>query len=276
MSKIPLKIILPWKNCPDYFVERLGSLINFLTCKYEINLIESKNYLGLSNNACIIFEHASGCFKAIDLSDKSDLDTMECHELIKQDKCDFVLKCQYDSSKKISKLRPFFYFEKHSAKSFSNSLEKLRSIEKKYNKIYWRGTFYKHRKKIIEPLKDLLNDNFDKCIDFRSYYKELASYHLALSLPGGGNSCHREFECFGIGTVVVAPKFKNNYYVPLEPNKHYICIEKCKNVSDAIRSRFLSIQESEINYIRENALNYYDTYIRFEKSISWIANLLEL
>lgn len=278
-NKPYLKVIITdLKESKIYFQPRLDYAIDVLKKTYQITVEHSKHYLGLKLSQCIIFEHENKFFKVIDLSDPDNSKHAGFFNIVKDNRCQFVLKSQYNPKLNIPKLRPFFYFEKSDPKFFCENLNFLRSIKKVNNKLYWRGVLHDNRKKIILPIKNILNDNFSKSLHFKAYYEELATYSVALSLPGGGNSCHREFECFGIGTVVLSPKFKNIYHIPLIPNYHYICVDGDgeKEIIKNIRKRFSRLTSDEIEFVKKNAMEYYDNNIRYKKSVDWIVFCLEL
>jgi hypothetical protein len=262
-----------------YIIDRVHFLIDKLKNKYIINLQNSPDYLGEKLKQCTIFEHEDGIFKVIDWSDRDNPKKMESKNIIQNNNCQYVLKCQYNPEWRCSKLRPYFYFEKTNPQYFHVLSKKLRLIKKNKNKIYWKGNLHLGRKKTLDSICDLLNfDYLSNVIDSNEFYKELSHYKLAISLPGLGNSCHREFECFALGTVVVAPKFKNIYYAPLVPDFHYVAIyeKELKHMAKAIRDRVCTISDEEIEFIKNNSINYYESYIGFEKSIEWMEYLLEL
>jgi hypothetical protein len=253
-----------------YMTDRLNSLINLISNQYKVFREDSTHYQSIKFDQCAVIEHDDGMFKVIDWSDRDHPQKMECADIIQHPHCQYVLKCQYNPKWRVPKLRPFFYFEKTKPKEFSNSLNSLRFMPKTNSKLYWRGNLHLGRVKILSEITDLLNDDYDKKIGLTSYYEELAKHKVALSLPGLGKSCHREFECFGIGTVVVSPKFQNTYHIPLIPDYHYVCVRT------SIRDRLSCVTENELLSIRSNAMKFYDDYIRFENSVKWMEHLLEL
>lgn len=274
-----LKVIMTdLRESALYFQKRIDFLLSTLREKYFIKEQHGNEYEGVHLTQCVIFEHENKRFKLIDLSDPDNGDYASFFEIIKKENCQFVLKSQYNPTLNIPKLRPFFYFEKSDPEVFSGRLSSLRSIKKNNNELYWRGSLHESRKNIIFSIKNLLNTSFEKSIHSKLYFEELASHKVALSLPGGGNSCHREFECFGIGTVVLSPKFKNIYHIPLIPNYHYLCVDgdEEKDIIKNIKYRFENLKDDEINFIRSNAIEYYDNYIEYKKNAFWTRHCLEL
>jgi hypothetical protein len=264
-----------------YIIDRVCLLIDKLKDKYLINLYKKTNYLGENVKHCTIFEHEDGVFKIIDWSDRDNPEKMESRNLVKNFKCQYVLKCQYNPQWRCPKLRPYFYFEKTKPKEFYALSQKLikKNKNKNKNKLYWKGNVHLGRKNLLDSIADFLNfDYLENQVDANKFYEELSNYKLALSLPGLGNSCHREFECFALGTVVVAPLFKNIYHIPLIADFHYVAIyEKDPNhLAKAIKDRVSKICDDEIEFIKNNALTYYKNNISFEESVVWMEHLLEL
>lgn len=278
-SRPRLRVIqMPLEDRRTYITERVDSLIQTLQSKYRVEIFQNTHYLGVKFDQCMVFEHPDGMFKVIDWSDRDRPDKMESADIIKHPNCQFVLKCQYNPLWRTPKLRPFFYFEKTKPRNFSESIDHFRSLQKTNNKLYWRGNMHVGRETVIKRVGDLLNEGFDQNIAVDEFYKELASHKIALSLPGLGKSCHREFECFAVGTVVISPKFQNIYHVPLIPNYHYLSVDwgTPDEIAASIRNRISTLEDSEIARIRANAIKYYDDNIRFESSIRWLEHLLEL
>jgi hypothetical protein len=274
-----LKIFqMPREDSRTYITERVEHLLPALEEIYKVKVGQTTHYLGVKFDQCMVFEHSDGMFKVIDWSDSDQPDKMESTDIIHHPKCQFVLKCQYNPAWHVPKLRPFFYFEKTKPRQFSSSLHRLRKIPKVGDKLFWRGNMHVGREPTLRSISDLLNTGYDEIIDGGGFYEELASHRVAISLPGLGKSCHREFECFGIGTVVLSPVFQNTYYAPLIPNHHYLAVDPCdpKDLPEMIRIRLDRTSQEEIENVRMNAMEYYDTYIRFESSINWLFHLLEL
>ena len=258
-----------------YISERIESLLDEISDRYRVKFTRSSFYKGNYARQCVVFEHEDGTFKVIDSNDSNRLVNGKIIPFLENPKCQFVLKCQYNKTCRINKVRPFFYFEKTNSRNFSKSISSLRDIEKKSNKIYWKGNLYLGRYDILTKIKDLLNEDWQERVTASNFYQELSSHKLAVSLPGWGKSCHREFECFAVGTAVIAPVFQNTYHMPLIPNYHYLAIESGP-IDEKIRERVEKTTSDEIAEVRKNAMKYYDDFIRFEPSVKMIEHLLEL
>ena len=279
-SKPSLRIIcLPQEHARSCVAQRMDGILHMWASHYHIEWIETKTYNDIKFDQCYVVEHEDGKFKVIDWSDRDNPTKMESGDIIHHHLCQYVLKCQYNPTYRVPKLRPFFYFEKTDPKGFSNICENLRDLPKTHEStISWFGNFRLGRNEILHSLKDLLNYDYQETYPLTEYYQKTAQATLVLSLPGQGKTCHREFECFGLGTPVIAPKFKNIHHVPLIENVHYICVDcrKGQHMSDAIRDRINRVTDDELEFIRYNAMLYYDTYIRYENSLYWWSHLLEL
>lgn len=263
-----------------YISERIESLLDKISDRYRVKFIKSSFYKGNYARQCAIFEHEDGTFKVVDWNDSSRLEKAKITPFLEDPKCQFVLKCQYNKRCRVNKVRPFFYFEKTNSRNFSLSLPSLRDSEKTSNKIYWKGNLHVGnlhlgRYDILTKIKDLLNEDWQERATASDFYQELSSHELAVSLPGMGKSCHREFECFAVGTAVIAPVFQNTYHMPLVPNYHYLAIESGP-IDEKIRERVEKTTFDEIAEVRKNAMKYYDDFIRFEPSVKMIEHLLEL
>lgn len=254
-----------------YMIDRLTHLASNLVKRYKVSISDMTHYNGIKFDQCAVIEHEDKMFKVIDWSDRDNPSKMECADIIKDDLCQYVLKCQYNPEWKVPKLRPFFYFEKTNPLQFSNKLDRLRNVRKNDKNIYWKGNNHMGRDKVLKSLSRMLNHDYDSKVELNKHHEEIACHKLALSLPGLGNSCHREYECFGIGTVVISPKFKNLNWMPLIPDHHYICVDNWLHLEAK-----LNMLSDRIDLIRSNAMEYYDTYIRFENSVKWLEHLLEL
>jgi hypothetical protein len=271
-KKPALKLyIMKREDSRTYMTDRLGLLVKTISDRYRVTCRDITHYQGIKFDQCAVIEHDDGMYKVIDWSDRDHPEKMECADIILHPKCQYVLKCQYNPRWRVPKLKPFFYFEKTKPREFSDNLDKLRAIPKMKNQVYWRGNNHLGRQCVIDTLRDMLSTEHSK-ISLDRYYEEMAEHFIALSLPGLGKSCHREFECFAIGTVVISPRFQNTYYSPVIPDHHYLCVD---DVND-IRRKIESTSASELERIRQNAMSYYDTYIRFDASVQWMQHLLEL
>jgi hypothetical protein len=156
----------------------------------------------------------------------------------------------------------------------------LRTCKKFREKVYWRGNPHAHREGTLHELSSILNHDYMEKRNKNVYYREMAQSKIALSLPGLGPSCHREFEAFAVRTPVIMPEFKNMYYENIIPNYHYISSEQqpSESMSEAILRRYYEVKDNQdlLDYVAHNAMQYYDKYCRFDVSVQWMLKMLEL
>ena len=253
--------------------DRIEELIARLKYRYIISVTE--NRWKYSN----MFEHTDGSYKIIDWGDRDNPRKLDIREAMEDPKCQVILKCQLRPNSP-DKLRPFFFYAK-SGRRFAESLPNLRQRPKKSKKLYWRGNPHMDRAKILNEIgSTYLNHDYMETRNKNVYFREIANSKIMLSLRGWGMACHREFEGFGIGTPVLMPKYDNIYLVNIIPDYHYILIEQQHGemYSEAIKRRYNEVINDEdfLYYIRRNAMDYYDSYCAFHKSVDWMELLLEL
>ena len=252
--------------------DRIDAIIGLLKDKYIITVKENQW------KDSHMFEHEDGTYKCVDWGDRDNPIKIDTKAALDDDKCKFVLKCQLrpDSHEK---LRPFFFFAK-SGNKLDDQLPQLRAMSKSREKLYWRGSFHLEREATLNETSQCLNADYQQTRDQNVYYRQMAQSKLALSLPGLGPACHREFEAFAVGTPVIMPYFKNIYYEGISPNYEYICIDQRTNetLGESVVRRYHEVKEDKklLSFIAKNAMEYYDEYCSVESSSRWMVKLLEL
>jgi len=254
--------------------DRIDGLINLIKNDYVISIREN------DFKDSHMFEHTDGSYKVIDWGDRDNVIKIDSRSCLTDNKCQFVLKCQLRPESP-EKLRPFFYCDKGSAK-FLQIFQELRSNPKNgfKSKMYWRGNAHLEREIVLTKLgSQYLNSDYMEKQHKDMFYQEMSHAKLALSLPGLGKACHREFEAFAVGTPVIMPRFDNLFYVNIIPNFHYVSVDvEGRDIAEAIKERYHEVINNTdfLAYIRQNAIEYYDNYIRLDKNVLWIKKLLEL
>jgi hypothetical protein len=139
----------------------------------------------------------------------------------------------------------------------------------------------------IVPIKDRTNDKLcfvgkhwcirrkvlkylgDSCVKPpRMQYGKFLEYNenlkISLCLPGNGNLCHREIECFGVGTPVLCPTLVNQLEDPLIPDFHYINVDvsietRRARIAKEILKRYEQVKNDLdlLQYISDNAYAWY-------------------
>ncbi|MFK7830144.1 MAG: hypothetical protein AB8B57_10230 [Congregibacter sp.] len=97
-------------------------------------------------------------------------------------------------------------------------------------KAYFRGVKNRAR----ECLETLQSDNdfavnmgtftANNKLSETDYFAELLGYRVALSVPGAGDMCHRDIECFAMGIPVLRPRFSCELMYPI-PDDCYIPVD---------------------------------------------------
>ena len=97
-------------------------------------------------------------------------------------------------------------------------------------KLYFRGVQSGARKCLehfpSDPDLNIIWGTFAKNnkIQQSEYYKELLKHRVSLSIPGAGDMCHRDIECFGMGVPMVRPRFTSKLVAPI-PDNAYIPVD---------------------------------------------------
>lgn len=263
-----LKIHYPTKRPKPYIWDRIDQLISLISHRFKIVKVQS------DLSASFLFETPDGRFTAIDFGDRDNPIKYDTKEIVKDTRCRFILKCHIRPDNDNPKIRPFFYWDK-CGKDFKTDF--YRSLKKTKETMYFRGNLHFGRDKVLSKLEDVLNPNYKKRVNQNRFFKELSQHRIALSLRGMAKSNHREFEAFAVGTPVIMEEFTNLFHVPLIPNHHYISVvPDDRELAECIRDRLSQVDDDLLEFIRQNAMEYYDANIKFEKSVQWMLKLLEL
>jgi len=185
-----------------------------------------------------------------------------------------ILQCQYRgeyySNHPSLSIYPFTYLEQDPIKFRSTKI----TNKKHSDGLVFRGSIVKgdgrkKREPVLQTLEDILIPEWRTRLPEEEYYAELAGATIALSIPGNGNVCHRELECFGLGTPVLMPKSLNSFYNPLIPDYHYISADvnwdtdTVSSIGDKLKQRYLDVFEKKdyLRFISDNALRWYETNV---------------
>ena len=249
---------LDWvKQIGERFAQHLLRQSKFVRYKYQEKPINTE-FGELYRFILITIEEKK---YAIDFND-TDISQLDNSNVTK------ILKCQYNPSKTYQKSIPYTYFPKD-LNLLQNMLKELR-MTKRVLPFYFRGKLRDKREETIEILRHQFNFSEGK-IGIQEYYRECATAKICLSLPGHGNFCHREIECFGMGVPVLMPKLINRSYNELIPDKHYICVEYD---ASKIIERCSNITTEELQNISANAMAWYEDNVKncVQLAFSLLAN----
>lgn len=230
----------------------------------------------LQRSEMLIHDEKSDILRVVSLADHSD---MVANLLIKRNNPnDIAVISQHTNLNDIPKCKVkkgiYFPLESH---DYSFIYQKRKSFSEQIDKFYFVGNPINHvdRVSTINELKDskYFYGGFEK-ISVPDYYEDIIKYKVGLSIKGIGDLCHRDFEYFGMGVPLMRKEFKNELNPPLIPNVHYIAVDE--NISYV--ERFLEVKDDEkfLNFISNNAKNYFDSYIAHPKRINHIIRLLDI
>ena len=211
-------------------------------------------------------------------------------DVMRLDKCIGVLHCQYRKDKESlnePKLFPYTYIEKDPLE-FQTLIEDVHKIDV-LDKLYFRGDIVAHdgrrqRRAVLPLLADVLNPDYDKRVGRDVFCNELGRSKLALGVPGNGNFCHRELECFAIQTPVLMPRLLNSYWNELIPNHHYVSVEtdwrgeKPQVVAEKIRQRYFEVKDDTIflEGVAKNAFQWYNDNVAYPANVNLALKILKL
>lgn len=123
-----------------------------------------------------------------------------------------------------------------------------------------------------------------------TYFKNVIEHKVGLCIPGIGELCYRDIEYMAMGIPMMKFEYMTNLYPKLEPNVHYIAIPRIdsdpsqrervggREYAELYIQRFLEVKDDLefLEYISNNAMNYYDTYLHPVARIKHVFDLWEL
>ena len=205
-----------------------------------------------------------------------------------------VFISQFDSQRVYSHLSNKDNFSKYSPWIYFPS--NIFDIEKYYNlrkektlidKFYFRGTSLEDRK-IINHFDRTYFEGGLPIGGFDNYVSDLINYKVALSIAGRGEFCYRDVENMGMGIPMIRFVYKNSMYPSLIPNYHYIAVNRPTDLdwdrlgneehAKMITNRFLEVKDDTnfLEFISNNARNYYNDYLSTHNNVRHTIKLLDL
>ena len=154
------------------------------------------------------------------------------------------------------------------------------------NKIYFKGTSLEDRSILNYIDKSIITDFTP--IPQPTYFNDLISHKLALSVDGRGEFCYRDVECFGVGIPILRFEYLSIFNQPLVPNYHYISIPRPSDMvlyrsgkqdhAELIKNRYFEVIEDVefLNFISDNARKYYSENFELNSKLSNTFNILNL
>jgi hypothetical protein len=245
----------------------------FIINENVVDFYNNKNEIFHTKKLFIYENNKTKKFLVYDTSDHAN--SARIKPLQKHENCSCIMKVQYNANINVEdNVVPHFYYAK-----WINITEKIREkliqIPKIKKNIYFKGALRAGRGKVLKFLKEMgIFENNTSKVGYEQYLQEIAEHKIALSLPGVGNCCHREFEIMAVGTCVIMPKLINSYKVDLIPDHHYISIDidmsklSSKEIAEKIFERYNEVIDDDeyLRFIAQNGLEYYNTYCTLENT----------
>jgi hypothetical protein len=155
------------------------------------------------------------------------------------------------------------------------------------DKMVFRGTSLGDRT-ILSHLSENVFDGPTPIGGPETYFNDIIKYKVGLSVAGRGELCYRDIEYMALGIPFLRFEYNTKLNPNLIPNYHYISIDRPKDLtkdrlgnkehSKMLEKRFLEVKDDTefLNFISNNARNYYETYLNRESRVAHTLNLLEL
>ncbi len=174
-----------------------------------------------------------------------------------------------------------------------NLIEKNKTNEKIFDKVYFNALCHGLREKFVDVLKVSEKFNVKKkdkgdWMTKESYYEEMSKHKFGMNLDGVAKICYRDLESFGLGLLLIREYLDVMTYEPLEVNKHYVELldnDIKSKIYDSSQSNYIIQKlESSINeivtsgqydYIINEAKGWYDRNCRPENQIKIISSFLD-
>jgi hypothetical protein len=155
------------------------------------------------------------------------------------------------------------------------------------DKMVFRGTSLDDRT-ILSHLSENVFDGPTPVGGPEKYFDDVINYKVGLSVAGRGELCYRDIEYMALGIPFLRFEYNTKLNPNLIPNYHYISVDRPEDLikdrlgneehSKMLEKRFLEVKDDTefLNFISNNARNYYETYLNRENRVAHTLNLLEL
>lgn len=155
------------------------------------------------------------------------------------------------------------------------------------DKMVFRGTSLSDRT-ILDRLNNDLFDGPTPVGGPDKYFDDIINYKVGLSVAGRGELCYRDIEYMALGIPFLRFEYNTKLNPNLIPNYHYISVDRPEDLikdrlgnqehSKMLEKRFLEVKDDMefLNFISNNARNYYETYLSRENRVAHTLNLLGL
>lgn len=187
------------------------------------------------------------------------------------------------------KYNPWIYFPSNEY-DLEGYYEKRKNITDKQEKLYFRGETLS--REILQHFNSDVFHGGSSIGGFDSYANELINFKLGLSIAGRGEICYRDIEYMAIGVPFIRFEYTSEFFEPLIPNFHYISVDRPDDFkdwmnldrvgtqihADKIIKRYLEVKDDTdfLNFVSENARDYYKKYLSPDSSVEFTIKLLNL
>jgi len=168
-----------------------------------------------------------------------------------------------------------------------------KNLDSFVDKLYFRGNYDTLPRKSIHTLLEPIHKGiFEGAwgLNPEPYFEEVAHHKIGLSIPGAGEMCYRDVEYMAIGIPMLRLEYESNFNPPLIPNHHYISIDRPEGLSykqeregspelaKMYIERFMEVKDDIefLQFVSNNAREYYDTYLDKKVRIPHTLNLMEI
>lgn len=144
--------------------------------------------------------------------------------------------------------------------------------------------------------ENILSGRDGKTVPPSEYFQNMSNYKIALSIGGtaNGDLCYRDIECMALGIPLLRFDFVTTLNPALIPNYHYISIPlpldlpKHNDVlkdrmgeskhAKLIENRFNEVINNKylLDFVSQNARNYYEKYLSKDNRVKYTLELLSL
>jgi FkbM family methyltransferase len=186
----------------------------------------------------------------------------------------------------IYKYSPWIYFP-----SGIHDLEqyyyKRKVITELKDKMVFRGTSLKDRS-ILSFMDSNIFDGPNTIGGAEPYFNDIINYKVGLSVAGRGELCYRDVEYMAIGLPFIRFEYNCELNPKLIPDYHYISVNRPNdlihdrsgdlNHAKLLQDRFLQIKDDKefLNFISNNARDYYKKYLSYDNNVKHTINLLNI
>jgi hypothetical protein len=187
------------------------------------------------------------------------------------------------------KYYPWIYFPSNEY-DLEKYYQKRLETEPQDSRMYFRGET--GTRTILQHFNSDVFHGGNSIGGFDTYANELINFKLGLSVAGRGEMCYRDVEYMALGVPFIRFEYTTEFMEPLIPNVHYISVDRPddlfdwmkldrlgeKHHADKIIKRYLEVKDDTdfLNFVSENAREYYKKYLSPDSSVDFTIKLLGL